>query len=170
MIAYIIISVIVFLIVIVSFNFDKIKGLFKKKKDKDTQEPRQPKKDYSMDYEEPKREKRIKVDDLRHDKEPVEYTEESFVKATESELKELDNSKKQSGGRLKGGLKSVDNIKVEVEDVKGNDEQLDDDDDIDEFILKKKSQGEVLADQIKNLSPEMKALIISDLLKRKDEE
>ena len=168
MIAYIIISVVVFLVVVVSFNFDKIKGLFKKKKNKDPQVPKPSKKEYSMSYEEPKKEKKIKVDDLKHDQEPVQYTEESFVKATESELEELDNSKKQSGGRLKGGLKSVDNIKVEVEDVKGNDEELDDED-LDDYILRKKSQGEVLADQIKNLSPEMKALIISDLLKRKDD-
>ena len=167
MVAYIIISVVVFLVVVVSFNFHSIMGLFKGKKNKEPDAPKESAKNYTLNYDEPPivEEKDVKIDNLNH--EPVAYTEEAFVKATPDELSELENSKKQGGGRLKGIIKSVDNIKVEVENVKGNYET---EEDLDDFIMSKKSQASVIADQIKDLSPEMKALIISDVLKRKDED
>ena len=165
MIAFIIICVVVFIVIVISLNFQNIKGWFSKgPKDKPQKEakPIQPI-EPDLNYSEPEPQEK-KVDSLKREEEIPVYTEESFVKATETELDELSN-KKKSGGRLNGDIKSVNEIKVEVENVG---DETSEEDELDEIIRKKRASS--ISDQIKNLPPELKALLVSDVLKRKDEE
>ena len=54
------------------------------------------------------------------------------------------------------------------EDEEVSDEEESEDEEIEEFLRKKKTAS--ISDQIKSLPPELKALLVSDVLKRKDDE
>ena len=91
-------------------------------------------------------------------KQPEEQVNaEPFIVADENELKELESKSKRSGGRRSGDIKSISNIEVNVEEL---------DDDTEQNTETKKN---TIAEQIKNLPPEIKALILSDLFDKKDE-
>ena len=158
MIAIIIICIVVFLIVVLLFNYQKIvEAIKKKRQSKDSvQEKPAKKSDNGVALGEDFVQK--KVDDLK--KEPTEQVQgEPFVVASEDELKELESKSKRSGGRRSGDIKSISNIEVNVED-------LDDDDEIEQQV---DTQKNTIAQQIKSLPPEIKALILSDLFDKKDE-
>ncbi len=160
---FILICVLVFIVIVISLNFQSIKAFFSKNKEKTKDKPEKPvKKESDFTYEEPAYEK--KVDSLNRVENTPKYEGEAFVLATDTELKELEN-KKKSGGRLNGDIKSVQDIKVEVENIN---EEVDEDEEIEEFLRKKKTAS--ISDQIKSLPPELKALLVSDVLKRKDDE
>ncbi len=158
MIAIIIICVVVFLIVVLLFNYQRIVDAIKKKRQSkgSVQEKPAKKDDNGVALGEDLFQK--KVDDLK--KEPAEQVEgEPFVVASEDELKELESKSKRSGGRRSGDIKTISNIEVKVED-------LDDDDEIEQQV---DTQKNTIAQQIKSLPPEIKALILSDLFDKKDE-
>ena len=154
MVAIIIICVVVFILVVLLFNYrtivDKIKSKKQSKKEKDVEKPKKEKVTFTEDLV------KKNTDNLKC---PIEeeYTVEPFVMADEDELKELESKSKASGGRRSGDIKTISNIDVEVE-------ELDDDEDYTPTFDKKNT----IADQIKNLSPEIKALLLSDLLDKKD--
>ncbi len=154
MVAIIIICVVVFILVVLLFNYrtivDKIKSKKQSKKEKDVEKPKKEKVTFTEDLV------KKNTDNLKR---PIEeeYTVEPFVMADEDELKELESKSKASGGRRSGDIKTISNIDVEVE-------ELDDDEDYTPTFDKKNT----IADQIKNLPPEIKALLLSDLLDKKD--
>lgn len=158
MVAIIIICIVVFLIVVLLFNYQKIvEAIKKKRQSKDSAQEKPAKKsDNGVIMGEDLVQK--KVDDLK--KEPAEKVEgEPFVVASEDELKELESKSKRSGGRRSGDIKTISNIDVNVE-------ELDDDDEIEQQT---DTQKNTIAQQIKSLPPEIKALILSDLFDKKDE-
>ena len=154
MVAIIIICVVVFILVVLLFNYrtivDKIKSKKQSKKEKDVEKPKKEKVTFTEDLV------KKNTDNLKR---PIEeeYTVEPFVMADEDELKELESKSKASGGRRSGDIKTISNIDVEVEGL------VDDEDYTPTFDKKN-----TIADQIKNLSPEIKALLLSDLLDKKD--
>ena len=163
---FIFICVFVFIVIVISLNFQSIKGFFSKSKVKEKvdNKPEKPivKKDPDFTYEEPVVQK--KVDSLsRVEESTPKYEGEPFIVATDNELKELEN-KKNSGGRLNGDIKSVQDIKVEVENITSD---LEEDEEIEELLRKRRTAS--ISDQIKSLPPELKALLVSDVLKRKDD-
>lgn len=156
MIAIIIICIVVFLIVVLLFNYQKIvEAIKKKRQSKDSvQEKPAKKSDNGVVMGEDLVQK--KVDDLK--KEPTEQVQgEPFIVASEDELKELESKSKRSGGRRSGDIKTISNIEVNVEDLDEPTEQTTD------------TQKNTIAQQIKSLPPEIKALILSDLFDKKDE-
>ena len=156
MIALIIICVVVFLFVVLLFNYQNIISAIKKRKQPKDETKQKPitKKDNGVIIGEDIFLK--KVDNLK--KQPVEQVNaEPFIVADENELKELESKSKRSGGRRSGDIKSISNIEVNVEEL---------DDNIEQNTETKKN---TIAEQIKNLPPEIKALILSDLFDKKDE-
>ena len=156
MIALIIICVVVFLFVVLLFNYQNIISAIKKRKQPKDETKQKPitKKDNGVIIGEDIFLK--KVDNLK--KQPEEQVNaEPFIVADENELKELESKSKRSGGRRSGDIKSVSNIEVNVEEL---------DDDTEQNSETKKN---TIAEQIKNLPPEIKALILSDLFDKKDE-
>ena len=156
MIALIIICVVVFLFVVLLFNYQNIISAIKKRKQPKDETKQKPitKKDNGVIIGEDIFLK--KVDNLK--KEPEEQVNaEPFIVADENELKELESKSKRSGGRRSGDIKSISNIEVNVEEL---------DDDTEQNTETKKN---TIAEQIKNLPPEIKALILSDLFDKKDE-
>lgn len=172
MTAFIIICVVVFVVIVICINFQKIKGLFAKKDKAPKQKEEKPKKsessseDTGLSYVEEDYSSK-KVDNIKREKlnNNVKYEVEDFVKANEQELKELEAKKENKGGRLHGAIKSIDNIDVEVEDLE---DEEDGDDSSDDFSLLEDEKPSI-SKQIQNLPPELKALIISDVLKKKDD-
>lgn len=171
MVAFIIICVVVFVAAIFALNYQKIKSAISNKmpKIKNKKQEKKPK-------ETPKPEKKIdeglsyedytakKIDNLSH--EETNVTVEPFVVASEDDIAELEAKTKKQGGRLSGDVKSVDNIDVNVEDLE--DSLTDDDvDAIRNYGFEGFSQPSI-SEQIKNLPPEIKAILISDILRRKD--
>ncbi len=156
MIALIIICVVVFLFVVLLFNYQNIISAIKKRKQPKDETKQKPitKKDNGVIIGEDIFLK--KVDNLK--KQPEEQVNaEPFIVADENELKELESKSKRSGGRRSGDIKSISNIEVNVEEL---------DDDTEQNTETKKN---TIAEQIKNLPPEIKALILSDLFDKKDE-
>ena len=156
MIALIIICVVVFLFVVLLFNYQNIISAIKKRKQSKDETKQKPstKKDKGVVIGEDIFLK--KVDNLK--KQPEEQVNaEPFIVADENELKELESKSKRSGGRRSGDIKSISNIEVNVEEL---------DDDTEQNTETKKN---TIAEQIKNLPPEIKALILSDLFDKKDE-
>ena len=156
MIALIIICVVVFLFVVLLFNYQNIISAIKKRKQPKDETKQKPitKKDNGVIIGEDIFLK--KVDNLK--KQPEEQVNaEPFIVADENELKERESKSKRSGGRRSGDIKSISNIEVNVEEL---------DDDTEQNTETKKN---TIAEQIKNLPPEIKALILSDLFDKKDE-
>lgn len=157
MVWIIVICIVVFIFVVLLFNYqnivDKIKSKRNSKKPKE-EKPAKSSKNDSINMGEDLVQK--KVDELKH--KPVEeVTVEPFVMADESELKELEAKSSHSGGRRSGDIKTISNIDVQVE-------ELDDG----EQIQTTSTSKNTVAEQIKNLPPEIKALLLSDLLDKKE--
>ncbi len=175
MTAFIIICVVVFVIVVICLNFQRIKNLFAKKDKTPKEKEEKPKKieksskDTGLSYVEEDYSSK-KVDNIKRETKSnnVKYEVEDFVKATEQELKELEAKKENKGGRLHGAIKSIDNIDVVVEDLKDEDD-FDSDENFDDFDMFEDNSNKSISKQIQNLPPELKALIVSDVLKRKDD-
>lgn len=174
MVVFIIISVVLFAIMVILINFDKVKKILPKKKSKKKTETSKPEKKEkyadNMSYSEYQP---VKVDNLKND--------ETFEVSTLDELNEQEEKEKQSqtkskskGGRLKGDIKSVEIERVEVEDLGEYDENagFDDADDNDKIIKDFDNFGppnKSISQEIKELSPQLKALLIDNVLKRKDD-
>ncbi len=160
MIPIIIICIVVFALVILLFNFRRIVDAIKNKK-KSKQKPTEvkpvKKNDDGVTMDEDLAQK--KIDDLKN--RPVEnLTVEPFVVADENELKELEAKSHRSGGRRSGDIKSISNIDVQVEELE--------DDNKEEDYLNTQTKTNTVANQIKNLPPEIKALLLSNIFDKKD--
>ena len=172
MTAFIIICVIVFVVVVICLNFQKIKGLFAKKNNKPKEKEEKPKKaetssnDIGLSYVEEDYSSK-KVDNIKREQSNnnIKYEVYDFVNANEQELKELESKKENKGGRLHGAIKSIENIDVEVEDLQDEEETVDSS--VDDFMLFENEKPSI-SKQIQDLPPELKALLISDVLKKKD--
>lgn len=172
MITFIVICAIVFIVIVISLNFQNIKSKFvkKEKQPKQTTEKKDviPKNDTNISYDESEF---LKKNNLNHEKEQnddSQYVVQSFLEANEEELQELESKKKQGGGRLKGAIKSIDNIDVQVEDVDFDEDNFDEDD-FGESLIDFDNSKPQISKQIQNLPPEIKAILISDVLKKKDD-
>ena len=160
MIPIIIICIVVFALVILLFNFRRIVDAIKnnkKSKQKPTEVKSVKKNDDGVTMDEDLAQK--KIDDLKN--RPVEnLTVEPFVVADENELKELEAKSHRSGGRRSGDIKSISNIDVQVEELE--------DDNKEEDYLNTQTKTNTVANQIKNLPPEIKALLLSNIFDKKD--
>ena len=74
--------------------------------------------------------------------------------------KELEAKSHRSGGRRSGDIKSISNIDVQVEELE--------DDNKEEDYLNTQTKTNTVANQIKNLPPEIKALLLSNIFDKKD--
>lgn len=192
MVVFIIIVVILFAVFVVSLNMDKIRkkldsGKTKQPKVKE-EKPKKDKYEDSMTYSEYQP---VKVDNLNDKIDNAEVVVESFVKLNEDEEQELEKKSKNKGGRLKGDVKSATIERVEVEDLGEYDEnaesevdfneyledlddvtELEDDDffsEEDEFFLERKDTRPAISQEIQNLSPELKALLIDNVLSKRED-
>ena len=168
MVYFIVICVVAFLFVILLVNFPKIKELFKNrpkttkiKQPKVKEDPDIVPKKENISYDEKtfkqKFDEGLVVDNLDRDDLKVE----SFVNITEDEIKELDSKKQALGGRKTQQLSSNTTEQVEYPDL-----GTDDDDLHDMYDFANESE---ISEEIKNLSPELKAILISNLLNRRDD-
>ena len=176
MVPFIIICVVAFLFVVLAINWQKIKGNLQKKP-KDEKTPKQPKMDYDKvpnkqnigyDEKEFKKHETKKVDNLNREE---EIKSEPFVKINQSELDELSNkSNKSDIGRKH---RNNDNVskKESFEDFY-DDDFYDEDDDVnlnDLHDMYEPQETSKISEEIKHLSPELKAILISNLLNKKDD-
>lgn len=184
----IIISIaVVFVVVVVLFNFDKVKSSFKSSPKPKIQKEK--KIDYdkkvsksALNYDEKDFNKK-KVDNLNHEDDGGM----PFVMANEEELKELTSKPKNEGGRLRGAIVRDDlsRNEVQVEDL-GEYEESDawdgdnmdsneiddaqaDEDDLFAFLDDDYESEKSISEQIKSLPPEIKALLLTNVLDKRDE-
>lgn len=176
---FIVFVVIIFAIMVISVNSEKIRKHLRDRKPKEsTPKPKPAKKEKyedNMSYSEYK--PPVKVDDLGN---PDEYEVGTLNQLDEMEEKELENKSKGKAGRLRGDIKSAEIQKVEVEDLGEYDEnegffESDDMEDLEEdddlyggFFFPE--QNKSISQEIKDLSPELKALLINNVLDKKDED
>ena len=118
---FIVFVVIIFAIMVISVNSEKIRKHLRDRKPKEsTPKPKPAKKEKyedNMSYSEYK--PPVKVDDLGN---PDEYEVGTLNQLDEMEEKELENKSKGKAGRLRGDIKSAEIQKVEVEDLGEYDE------------------------------------------------
>lgn len=165
---FIIICVVAFLFVVLLVNFPKIKEAAgnRSKKSKETKEKIDydtvPKKD-NLSYDEKefkqKLETNVVVDDLNRD----DIQEQPFVNISESELVELEEKKASSGGR-----KYSDTPKTYDTESTLYSSSFDDDVDDLHDMYETTEQSEI-SEEIKHLSPELKAILISNILNKRDD-
>ncbi len=156
MIWIIIICLVVFIFVVLLYNYQKIIDAIKNRKKSSKPKAEKPVKSStndSINIGEDLVQK--KIDELKH--EPAEeIIVKPFIVADEDELKELEAKSNHSGGRRSGDIKTISNIEVKVEDL--------DDENPSQVSSTKEN---TVAEQIKNLPPEIKALLLSDFLDKK---
>ncbi len=141
-------------------NYQKIinaiKKLFKKNNSKvDIPTPTVKQENPDISFGEDLVEKKIEEQNNKQSDEKL--TVEPFIIADESELKELEAKSHGSGGRRSGDIKTISNIDVQVEDLEDQ-----------EQLVQTDNKKQTIADQIKNLPPEVKALILSNIFDKKD--
>ena len=165
---FIIICVVAFLFVVLLVNFPKIKQAAGNKSKK-TKEPKEkvdydtvPKKD-NLSYDEKefkqKLEQNVVVDNLNRD----DIKEQSFVNISESELVELEEKPESSGGRKYRKEQWTSNTEAELYNSQSEDdyEELHD-----MFDIPEKTD---ISEEIKHLSPELKAILFSNILNKRDD-
>ena len=184
---FIIMVILIFGIIVVSLNYDKIKAYISTKASKKTPKPEKPKpvetdkyKD-KMSYSEYQP---VVVDDLGNPDEKYEVG--TLATLNEQEAKELSNNTKGKAGRLRGDIESVKIERVEVEDLGEYDENagfddvgsdLDNDtefdesyeEDDDDFFFFDTPPKKTISQEIRDLSPQLKALLIDNVLSKKDD-
>ena len=176
MIAYIIVCVIIFIVIVISFNYQSIKSKIKlPKKSKKTSDNKQPKaeeqkkedkKESNISYEESEYAPKVVVDDLDRDDDTIA---EPFIKANEEEIKELENKPKNKAGRLRGDIPSVKSEEVKVEYLGEYDENEGFYDSDDFYKYDNYENSSSISEEIKNLPPEIKAMLLGNILNKKDE-
>lgn len=164
MLYFIIAILIVFVFVLILLNWQKIKAMLKPK----IKESKKQKADAD---------KTISNENFSHsEKDTPLYTDnlnkgEPYIVATEAELNELSNPT-ESSGRIHSDKEPAEELEVKVEDLGNYDEDAYFDDD-QEFYAQEVFDLDVvendIADQIKNLSPEMKALLLTSALNKKED-
>ncbi|MBO5885000.1 MAG: hypothetical protein J6Q51_04310 [Clostridia bacterium] len=176
---FIVVVVIMFAIMVISVNSEKIRKKLRDKKPKESApKPKPVKKEKYEDNMSYSEYQPVKVDDLG---DPDKYEFGTLQQLNEDEEKELTNKSKGKAGRLRGDIKSAKIEKVVVEDLGEYDENegffesdsmdnLDDDEDqlYSGFFFP--DQNKSISQEIKNLSPELKALLINNVLDKKDED
>lgn len=186
MIIYIIVCIVVFAFIVVALNFESIKGkikeLFKSKKDKTPSEKIEPvqvkeKKTINPNLSYDENENKVVIDNIKRiepekqEKSEKEIQSTPFLVLKENEEDELEN-KNDKGGRKKEKVEKTSNLEVEVEDLGefevAEPDSLADDVAVEEFNDYDLDDDKVnLKEEIKNMSPEMKAILIGDILKKK---
>ncbi len=178
MIAYVVVCVIIFFVIVISFNYQTIKSKIKLPK-KSKKEPKkevkkeesetkkEEKKESNLSYAESEYAPKVVVDDLDR-----EDDEQSFVKANDDELKELENKPKNKAGRLRGDIVSSKGEEVKVEDLGEYDENesffdVENSEYIDSLINDEKDSS--ISEEIKKLPPEIKAMLLGNVLNKKDD-
>lgn len=173
MVTFIIICVVVFIVIVIFMNYQKILGYlkkFNKKTDNTKPKKEESKKQEASNFIYEEEDSTYKKEDTSKKDNP-QVIVESFVTANEKELAELEADSKKNAGRKAGNIKSIDNIEVKVEDLEDEEElDLQEEDlfELEEMGLIDRRQSSI-SEQIKNLPPEIKALLISNLLARKDD-
>lgn len=180
MVVFIIIVVVIFAFMIISFNSEKIRKHLRDKQPKEsTPKPKPVKKDKYEDNMSYSEYQPIKVDSLG---DPDKYEVGSLNQLNEEEEKELVNKSKNKAGRLKGDIKPAEIKRVEVEDLGEYDENegFFESDNMDEYVEDVDlaplyegfffpEQNKSISQEIKDLSPELKALLINNVLNKKDD-
>ena len=165
---FIIICVVAFLFVVLLVNFPKIKQALGNKSKK-TKEPKQktdhdtvPKKD-NLSYDEKefkqKLDENVVVDNLNRG----DIKEQPFVNISESELEELEEKQESSGGRKYSNEQKV----YDTESTLYSSTFEDDVDDLHDMY--ETTEQSELSEEIKHLSPELKAILISNILNKRDD-
>ena len=168
---FIIVCVVAFLFVVLLVNYPKIKEAAKNKskhsnttKEKVDSDTVSKKENLSYDEKEfkQKMEASVVVDDLNHDK----IKEQPFVDISESELVELEEKRASSGGRKYATEKPKSTTEEELYSST-YDEGFDNIDDLHD-MYDSVEQSEI-SEEIKSLSPELKAILVSNILNKRDD-
>ena len=184
---FVIMVIVVFGIIVVSLNYDKIKTYISNKLSNRLPKVEKPKPEKKDSYQEKmsyNEYQPVTVDNLGNPDEKYEVG--TLATLNEQEAKELSNNTKGKAGRLRGDIESVKIDKVEVEDLGEYDENagfddvgsdLDNDtefdesyeEDDDDFFFYDTPPKKTISQEIKDLSPQLKALLIDNVLSKKDD-
>lgn len=171
---FIIICVVAFLFVVLLVNIPKIKeatknrskrsGTSKEKKQKVDSDTLSKKENLSYDEKEFKQklEENVVVDNLNHES----IKEQSLVDISENEIVELEAKRPSSGGRKYNSEEYKSTTEEELYSSTFDDE-FDSIDDLHDMY--DSTQQSEISEEIKNLSPELKAILISNLLNKRDD-
>ena len=173
MVIFIIICVVAFLFVVLLVNYPKIKNAIKNrppkiKVEKQKKDPDKTAKKENLSYDEKVFKEKIdtiKVDNLDRDK----LEEKPFVNISEEELKELENKTQKGTGRKYKQPEKKEENKPVYPDYYYDDDDYEEDDFDDLHDMYDTNEASEVAEEIKNLSPELKAILISNVLKKKDD-
>lgn len=173
---------VVFLFFVFALNPDKIKSVISKplkRKPMEEKEQKPKKKEPEFTYSEYEP---VKVDNLGEANDnDVPYTTLAQENETEKNEEEAKENKVAKGGRKTGDVKAKDIEMVTVEDLGEYDENadsevdptleqtIDEDEQNDDYQIFDFDQSQSIGEEIRNLSPELKVLLIDNVLNKKDD-
>ena len=174
---------VVFMFFVFALNPDKIKSVIskplnRKQKEEKVEKPKQKEPEFTYSEYEP-----VKVDNLGEANDnDVPYTTLAQENETERNEEEAKGNKVAKGGRKTGDVKAKDIEMVTVEDLGEYDENadsdidptleqtFDEDEQNEDYDMFDFDQQQSIGEEIRNLSPELKVLLIDNVLNKKGDE